>query len=331
MNNRVLGLLILLFIIIGVYGITAISILGIFVVFIIICWLKNTLKKFIENYYFNSEDFLKIKISLSKNTKDFNELNEHISDLKNIYINFQSTDYGNAYYYDSSVYNYKKPYIKNFVSDNSIYYCSLSVCRNSKIQPFKYFCKYFDVKINEDTLSLFEEVLNQFSAALKGVEILKKERTNILNSINNKVPYIIKKYFKKELIRKLGLNEICSVTSSYPKYSFVYISAGGNSTMRNDIVFDTNNLEKFIKYLSQIIKFNNSSKGQRVLMTKALREQILKRDNYTCQNCGLSIENEPNLLLEVDHIIPVSKGGLTTEENLQTLCWKCNRHKGNKL
>ena len=40
---------------------------------------------------------------------------------------------------------------------------------------------------------------------------------------------------------------------------------------------------------------------------------------------------EPNLLLEIDHIIPISKGGCTVEENLQTLCWKCNRAKSNKI
>ena len=39
----------------------------------------------------------------------------------------------------------------------------------------------------------------------------------------------------------------------------------------------------------------------------------------------------PNLLLEIDHKIPLAKGGMTTEDNLQTLCWKCNRSKGAKL
>lgn len=48
-------------------------------------------------------------------------------------------------------------------------------------------------------------------------------------------------------------------------------------------------------------------------------------------NCGNSTHVEPNLLLEIDHIIPVSKGGLTSEENLQTLCWKCNRAKSDKI
>ena len=70
---------------------------------------------------------------------------------------------------------------------------------------------------------------------------------------------------------------------------------------------------------------------QRALMTNKLREIIKSRDGFACCNCGNSIYLEPNLLLEIDHIIPVSKGGFTVEENLQTLCWKCNRAKGNKF
>ena len=66
-------------------------------------------------------------------------------------------------------------------------------------------------------------------------------------------------------------------------------------------------------------------------MTSKLREDIKKRDNYTCNKCGVSIQDEPHLLLEIDHIVPISKGGLTTEDNLQTLCWKCNRLKGSKI
>ena len=101
--------------------------------------------------------------------------------------------------------------------------------------------------------------------------------------------------------------------------------------MQCSIVFDIENLNKFVEYLSSIIKFKKSAAGQRALMTSKLREQIKKRDNYTCCKCGNSIEKEPNLLLEIDHIIPISKNGLTTESNLQTLCWKCNRKKGSKL
>ncbi|MCM1180947.1 MAG: HNH endonuclease [Clostridium sp.] len=66
-------------------------------------------------------------------------------------------------------------------------------------------------------------------------------------------------------------------------------------------------------------------------MTNDLREAIKKRDNYTCCLCGNSVYNEPNLLLEVDHIVPISKGGKTEAGNLQTLCWRCNRKKSDNL
>ena len=73
----------------------------------------------------------------------------------------------------------------------------------------------------------------------------------------------------------------------------------------------------------------NHTSRQRRAMTKELREAIKRRDNYTCRLCGNSIYREPNLLLEIDHIVPVSKGGKTEASNLQTLCWKCNRSKSN--
>lgn len=86
-------------------------------------------------------------------------------------------------------------------------------------------------------------------------------------------------------------------------------------------------------YLTKPFKLTAKAfaKEQRNLMTTKLREHIKARDNFTCCICGNSIQKEPNLLLEIDHIIPVSKGGCTTEENLQTLCWKCNRSKSSKI
>ena len=57
------------------------------------------------------------------------------------------------------------------------------------------------------------------------------------------------------------------------------------------------------------------------------RFDILKRDNFTCQYCG---RKAPSVILEVDHIIPISKGGEDTPENLITSCSLCNVQKGNK-
>ena len=54
------------------------------------------------------------------------------------------------------------------------------------------------------------------------------------------------------------------------------------------------------------------------------RYDILKRDNFTCQYCG---RKAPEVVLEIDHIIPVSKGGTDAPSNLKTVCRECNRQK----
>jgi hypothetical protein len=56
------------------------------------------------------------------------------------------------------------------------------------------------------------------------------------------------------------------------------------------------------------------------------RFQIFRRDKYECQICHRT--DEP---LELDHIIPVCHGGSDECDNLQTLCWDCNRGKGGSL
>lgn len=284
-----------------------------------------------ENFYFKSEKFLKIKDNIKEYTKECNDLNEHIEELKNAYIDFKKIDYGQANYIDKSIYNFKRPELKNLRELKNIYNCSLTVCKNAQQQPFKYICKYFNIKTDEETLIKFENVLNDFSAAEQGKVLLKDERDKIVNSISNEIPVLIKTFSKKSLIRRLGFQDIDFSQLYFPKFTFNYVSAGGNSSMNCDVVLDVENLDRFINYLSEKVKFRKSVAGQRALMTSALREKIKERDNYTCQNCGLSIEEEPNLLLEIDHIIPLSKNGLTTEDNLQTLCWKCNRSKGSKI
>jgi hypothetical protein len=55
-----------------------------------------------------------------------------------------------------------------------------------------------------------------------------------------------------------------------------------------------------------------------------LRFKVLQRDNFKCCACGASPAKDPSVELHIDHIIPWSKGGETTIDNLQTLCSKCN-------
>ena len=75
-----------------------------------------------------------------------------------------------------------------------------------------------------------------------------------------------------------------------------------------------------------------------------LKRKIWHRDNYTCQYCGLKADPKDYLnyrglddihynggvCLEIDHIVPVSKGGETIETNLRVACHACNQAKKHK-
>jgi len=100
----------------------------------------------------------------------------------------------------------------------------------------------------------------------------------------------------------------------------------------------TNALKSFIKYANasesecpepnkdEIAPFQRKTGRDPSLR---LRFKVLQRDGFACRHCGDSPAKSPGVDLHVDHIIPWSKGGETSLENLQTLCSKCNLGKSN--
>lgn len=65
--------------------------------------------------------------------------------------------------------------------------------------------------------------------------------------------------------------------------------------------------------------------GKRKAISKKTRFEVFKRDKFTCQYCGRTI---PDVVLHIDHIKPVSKGGTNDIMNLITSCSECNLGKG---
>lgn len=61
---------------------------------------------------------------------------------------------------------------------------------------------------------------------------------------------------------------------------------------------------------------------------KFTRHNIFERDKNTCQYCGKHLDRKD---LNLDHVIPRDKGGLTTWENIVCSCIPCNTRKGNRL
>ncbi|MBO8142015.1 MAG: HNH endonuclease [Firmicutes bacterium] len=66
---------------------------------------------------------------------------------------------------------------------------------------------------------------------------------------------------------------------------------------------------------------------KRTPIPKGVRWKVFARDNFTCQYCGRTPKKH-GITLEIDHKIPVSKGGTNALENLVTSCSDCNRGKG---
>jgi len=63
-------------------------------------------------------------------------------------------------------------------------------------------------------------------------------------------------------------------------------------------------------------------------LPKFSRINIYRRDAFKCLYCG----RKPGIKdLTFDHVIPKSRGGKTTWQNIATACWPCNVHKGQKL
>lgn len=59
-------------------------------------------------------------------------------------------------------------------------------------------------------------------------------------------------------------------------------------------------------------------------INKKLRFDVFKRDGFQCVYCG---RTPPSVVLEIDHIDPVSKGGINDINNLVSSCFDCNRGK----
>jgi hypothetical protein len=78
------------------------------------------------------------------------------------------------------------------------------------------------------------------------------------------------------------------------------------------------------------LRYRGGRSAQGRTINWRLRATVLIRDNCICRMCGASPAKDPAVTLHVDHIVPWSKGGTTTLDNLQTLCSACNVGKNDR-
>ena len=70
----------------------------------------------------------------------------------------------------------------------------------------------------------------------------------------------------------------------------------------------------------------STARADRASLSIRKRFLLLKRDSYRCRLCGAA-----GVRLEVDHVVPVARGGTNSPDHLQTLCFSCNRGKRDSL
>lgn len=287
----------------------------------------STNKTIVE--YYNSSNFQKIKETCSElmnSQRDFNnyiiEKTESISKLFGTRV-----VRSNTLHEDEN--NYLRPYQKTITPFTAE--VSATVFASAENNPLEYVVKNFypNKKFYPEQIQKLCTLIEELETLRDAKQIIDNYKKEYQAYLKDVPPFILEKD-ATGFYTRLGFANIDESVLTV-EYKFSYTSNGGMAKRSFTVPMTEETIIELIKLLENKLSASAFVKEQRNLMTQKLRNCIKERDHFTCCKCGNSITKEPNLLLEIDHIIPVSKGGLTTEDNLQTLCWKCNRAKSNKI
>jgi len=230
----------------------------------------------------------------------------------------------------NEIVNSRKLY-KQYIEElglKKIHQCSNSVVSGARNNNLKYVIKYSDMQLDEECLIKLDYCIEYYQR----IYWFGAEMNELSQKIREQLPRFVRLFTAKNKIsyRVCKLKRKLAKPTAY-SYVFKYVSPAGKSVNTCEIPITLDALKAIRCEVTGKMNKKGYARTQRNAMTNDLREAIKQRDGYTCQKCGNSVYKEPNLLLEVDHIVPVSAGGKTEASNLQTLCWRCNREKSNKL
>lgn len=279
--------------------------------------------------YYNSDEFLKVKKACETLMNSQREFNEYITEK----VNAISHQFGTKVIRNETInedeYKYVRPYKKTISPFTAE--VSATIFASAENHPLDYVIKnfYSNKELYPEQIQKLHQLIGELETLKDAKQIIDNYKIEYQKYLGN-VPEYVMINDEEGFYSRLGFARIDENVLNV-EYKFSYTSGGGMAKRTFSVPMTEETIVDLIKALEGKLSAHSFSKEQRALMTSKLREYIKKRDNYTCCNCGNSIYAEPNLLLEIDHIIPISKGGCTTENNLQTLCWKCNRAKSAKV
>ena len=287
----------------------------------------NDNKRILE--YYESPDFLKIKDTCDVLMSTQREFNEYIIEKIETVSQLFGTRVVRSETVNDDEYNYIRPYKKTITPFTAE--VSSTVFASAENSPLEYVIKNFypNKKMYPEQIQKLYRLVEELETLRDAKKIIENYKAEYQQYLGDVAAFVMEND-EAGFYSRLGFANIDESVLTV-EYKFAYTSGGGMAQRSFTVPMTEETIVELIKALESKLTAAAFAKEQRSLMTRKLRNFIKERDNFTCCNCQNSTRAEPNLLLEIDHIIPVAKGGCTTEENLQTLCWKCNREKSDKI
>jgi len=215
------------------------------------------------------------------------------------------------YHVDYVCSSYKQLKNRNNIDTMTNYLCGLAKEQGSIVN-----IAYEGTEKNKDYIGDYQSEFATVMSRFAGSSYEKVKRSTILSEeqFNN---LELRMCNRRRLKPKTDTNVVCKV---------IYITPKKTKTYSAQRLIPMNSIASRIKERTEA---EQSIAYQRSLMTSSKRYDIMKRDGFKCKLCGISADEGAKL--EVDHILAVSRGGKSTDNNLRTLCRECNQGKKAKI
>lgn len=207
-------------------------------------------------------------------------------------------------------------------------------------QAGHYYCAYCDWFVNEKH---FSEVSHsgtdkeRYDRSVKAWKVRKKnsqdnlQRPNGAHNLFSSIPKPKKPKtspFYRWLVKQQDRDDpIGDLSKDVRRDNGFPLESSSLEILRNRLI-GKSACDEAIQALEEAHKEFKSNKTTRSGLSLALRFDVFRRDDFRCQICGITASEGGRL--EVDHKVPVAKGGSDEMSNLWILCFNCNRGKGTK-